>query len=56
MSRRPRDVSEYIAGFPESTQKGLKQLRRIIRRRAPLATECISYGMAAYFFQGRPLV
>ena len=46
-------VDEYIAGFPTSTQKLLKQLRATIRKAAPQAEEVISYQMPAYNFYGR---
>ncbi len=46
------DVDQYIAGFPESTQKLLHQLRAAIRKAAPDAEELISYAMPAYKQQG----
>jgi uncharacterized protein YdhG (YjbR/CyaY superfamily) len=44
-------VDIYIAGFPEETQKQLKQLRATIRKAAPEAEEVISYRMPAYKLQ-----
>ena len=47
-----KNVDEYIAGFPSSTQKLLQQLRSAIRKAAPQAEETISYQMPAYKFNG----
>ena len=48
-----KNVDDYIAGFPRSTQKLLKELRATIRKAAPQADEVISYQMPAYNFYGR---
>ncbi len=58
MGRRPAAVSidEYIAGFPEETQRALQQLRTAIRAAAPGATEKISYGIPAFDLAGRRVV
>ena len=45
---RPSDVDSYIAAAPKTHQKLLTQLRTIVRKAAPAAEECISYGMPAY--------
>jgi uncharacterized protein YdhG (YjbR/CyaY superfamily) len=45
---RPANVDSYIAGFPPQTQQLLEQMRAIIRKAAPEATEGIGYGMPAY--------
>jgi uncharacterized protein YdhG (YjbR/CyaY superfamily) len=49
-------VEEYIAGFPASTQKILKQVRKTITAVAPGSEETISYGMPAYKLNKKPLV
>ena len=49
-------VESYIEAFPEQVQLKLKKLRFAILESAPLATECISYGMPAYKLNGKPLV
>jgi uncharacterized protein YdhG (YjbR/CyaY superfamily) len=49
-------VDDYIATFPPATVKILKRVRAIIRENAPEAVESISYKMAAYKFNGKPLV
>jgi uncharacterized protein YdhG (YjbR/CyaY superfamily) len=42
-------VDEYIATFPEATQKLLQQVRKSIHSAAPAAVEKISYQMPAFF-------
>jgi uncharacterized protein YdhG (YjbR/CyaY superfamily) len=49
------DITAYIKKFPKETQVLLEQMRGIIRKAAPTATEVISYGMPA-FKQERVLV
>lgn len=41
-------MEEYIASFEEPVKKRLEQIRSIIRKAAPRATESISYNMPAY--------
>jgi uncharacterized protein YdhG (YjbR/CyaY superfamily) len=50
--KKPSNVNEYIAAFPESTQKQLEEIRAIIRKAAPKAEEVISYGMPGYKVHG----
>lgn len=52
---KPANVDAYIAAFPEETQQQLEQMRTIIKKAAPDATETISYGIPA-FKQHRVLV
>lgn len=42
------NIDEYIAGFPLETRVLLEQMRGIIQKAAPKATEVISYGMPAF--------
>ena len=49
-------VESYIETFPEQVQLKLKKLSFAILESAPLATECIIYGMPAYKLNGKPLV
>lgn len=49
-------IDEYIATFPEETQKMLEEVRGIIRAAAPDALEKISYQIAAFELNGRNLV
>ncbi len=51
-----KSVDEYIATFPEGTQKVLQQLRGTIRKALPEAEEVISYKMPAYRLGDRPVV
>jgi uncharacterized protein YdhG (YjbR/CyaY superfamily) len=46
------DVDDYIASFPEGTQKMLRKLRAAIRKAASGAEETISYQMPAYKYHG----
>jgi uncharacterized protein YdhG (YjbR/CyaY superfamily) len=46
------DIDEYIASFPKETQKLLEELRAIIRKAAPEATETINYGMPTFILKG----
>lgn len=50
-----KTIQEYVATFPESTQRILKQLHKTIRAAAPKAEESISYNMPAFKLHG-PLV
>jgi uncharacterized protein YdhG (YjbR/CyaY superfamily) len=52
----PETVSEYIEGFSHNTRVALRQVRQTIRKAAPKAEECISYGMPGYKLAGKPLV
>ncbi len=49
-------VDEYIASFPEETQKVLKEVRAIIKSVAPDARESISYKMAAFAVEGKDFI
>lgn len=46
------NVDQYIADFPEETQILLQQIRSIIKKIVPEATETISYKIPAYFYHG----
>jgi uncharacterized protein YdhG (YjbR/CyaY superfamily) len=45
-------IDEYIATFPESTQKILEELRATIQAAAPDATKKISYQMPTFYLKG----
>ncbi|MCY2967943.1 MAG: DUF1801 domain-containing protein [Planctomycetota bacterium] len=47
-SRKPCDIDEYIALFPDDVKAVLEEVRGVIRRAAPDATEVISYQMPAF--------
>jgi uncharacterized protein YdhG (YjbR/CyaY superfamily) len=45
-------IDEYIASFPEDTQKILEEIRATIKAAAPKAEEKISYQMPTFFLKG----
>ncbi len=45
-------IDEYIAAFPEETQKILQEIRATIKAAAPEAVEKISYQMPTFFLNG----
>jgi uncharacterized protein YdhG (YjbR/CyaY superfamily) len=49
-------IDEYIASFPEETQKILEELRSAIRAAVPDAKEKISYQIPTFELNGRNLV
>ena len=51
-----KNTEDYIASFPADVQKLLKQMRQIIAKAEPVATEKISYGMPSFRLHGRYLV
>jgi len=53
---KPKTIDEYLAGVHADQRAALKTLRRTIRAVAPKAEEYISYGLAAFRLNGRPLV
>ena len=53
---KAKDVEAYIASFPTSTQKLLKQIQKEIKAAAPKSEELIAYGMPGYKLHGKPLV
>ena len=48
----PKNIDEYIAGFPDDVQEILERIRRTIRKAAPEAEEKISYRMPAFSLNG----
>src|SRR5512141_250655 len=48
----PKNIDEYIAGFPPEVQDVLQKIRMTIREAAPEATEKISYQMPTFFLNG----
>jgi hypothetical protein len=49
---RPTGIDAYIAQQPDEVQTRLETVRALIRKAAPGAVECISYGMPAYKIDG----
>jgi uncharacterized protein YdhG (YjbR/CyaY superfamily) len=56
MATKPKNIDEYLAGLTDNKRTALEKLRKTIRAAAPKAEECISYGLAAFRLNGRPLV
>ncbi len=56
MAAKPMTIDEYLAALSDDKRAALQKLRRIIRTAAPMAEECISYQLAAFRLDGRPLV
>lgn len=48
----PKDIDEYIAGFPPDVQDILEKIRVTIRQAAPDAEEKISYQIPTFFLKG----
>jgi uncharacterized protein YdhG (YjbR/CyaY superfamily) len=42
------NIDQYISNFPNSTQKLLQQIRKVIAKAAPKATETIKYAMPTF--------
>jgi uncharacterized protein YdhG (YjbR/CyaY superfamily) len=48
----PKDIDEYIAGFPGNVQEILQKVRTTIRKAAPAAEEAIKYRMPTFTLKG----
>jgi uncharacterized protein YdhG (YjbR/CyaY superfamily) len=48
----PKDLDDYIAGFPDDVQKFLQKIRKTIKKAAPRAQEKISYKVPAFTLDG----
>jgi uncharacterized protein YdhG (YjbR/CyaY superfamily) len=53
---KPRTIDEYPAGVTADQRGVLDGIRKTIRTVVPEAEECISYGLAAFRLNRRPLV
>lgn len=49
---KPQSVDEYIAAFPNDTQKLLEEIRSVIKKAAPEAEETINYAMPTFKLHG----
>jgi uncharacterized protein YdhG (YjbR/CyaY superfamily) len=52
----PKNIDEYIAGFPDDVQKILERIRMTISKAAPGAEETISYQIPTFTLEGDYLV
>jgi uncharacterized protein YdhG (YjbR/CyaY superfamily) len=50
--RVPKDIDEYIAGYPKNVQAILQRVRRTIRKAAPGVEETIKYEMPTFTLKG----
>ena len=48
----PKNIDEYIAGFPQEVQETLEKMRVTIRKAAPNAEEAIKYRMPTFVLKG----
>jgi uncharacterized protein YdhG (YjbR/CyaY superfamily) len=48
----PKDIDQYIAGFPHDVQETLEKIRETIRKAAPDAEETISYQIPTFTLKG----
>jgi len=48
----PKNIDDYIAGFPKDIQAILKKIRTTIRKAAPEAEEAMSYQMPTFKLKG----
>lgn len=53
---KPTNVDEYINQFASPVQDRLRQMREVVLSVIPKAEERISYGMPAYFLNGKVVV
>ena len=49
---KPKNIDEYIAGFPEDIREILQQVRGAIKKAAPAAAETISYAIPTFTLNG----
>lgn len=52
MMKSYKTISEYIGSFPPDVRKKLREIRLLIRRAAPGATEAIRYGIPTLRMKG----
>ncbi len=56
MASKPTTIDEYLAQVRADQRPGLEKLRKTIQAAAPRAIEGISYQLAAFKLDGKPLV
>ncbi len=56
MQTKHTTIDEYIAGYPDSVQAILQEIRRTIAEEVPNATEAIAYGIPTFKLRGKNLV
>ena len=53
---KPKSIDEYLEGVGDEQRAALEKLRQQIRRILPKAEEYITYGIAAFRLDGKPVV
>lgn len=48
---RPKSVAEYIAQAPKEGQKKLREMRTLLKKAAPKATEAIKWGVPTFAYE-----
>ena len=48
----PKNIDDYIVGFPKEVQEILEKIRLTIRKAAPDAEETINYGIPTFTLKG----
>jgi len=56
MQTTQKTIDGYIAGYPDSVQAILQEIRRTIAEEVPSATEAIAYGIPTFKLRGKNLV
>jgi len=56
MAAKPKSIDDYLATLSDEQRNTLEKLRKAIKAAAPEAQECISYGLAAFRLNGKPLI
>jgi len=56
MSPTPDDVDSYLATAPETGRAFFLEIRELVRRHAPHATETLSYNMPTFVVDGHRLM
>ena len=54
--KKPNNIDEYIAGYPNEVKVKLEKIRKLIEKVAPLATQEISYGIPCFKLNGKGLI
>jgi len=55
-TKKPKDIDEYISGFPKDIREILEQIRAIVKKAEPDAEEVISYDMPTFKLNNAYLV
>src|SRR5689334_14038176 len=56
MAAKPKTFEDCLANVADDQRVALESLRKSIRAAVPKAEECVSYGLAAFKLNGKPLV